>query len=229
MENNQNSTGKTDNSAADTKHNEEELESLKKKNKFLKIIVISFSIVIILFFIFVAVAYYNYKKITNAFKAATENYQTEEEINPMGMIQYDTVTINNIQYQQSSTSSLSMIGFTKDIVENSKSETTQSAVEDMAEQYQNDKNIKKFIEKMKNDPDFKDILQSSEKERPIKFMKKMQDPKFMQKMTNEFISNPELMQSIINMSTDPRMQSVMKNAPEEMKKLKASTSTIKTK
>ncbi|MBP7796650.1 MAG: hypothetical protein KA059_07760 [Elusimicrobiales bacterium] len=229
MENNQNSTGKTDNSAADTKHNEEELESLKKKNKFLKIIVISFSIVIILFFIFVAVAYYNYKKITNAFKAATENYQTEEEINPMGMIQYDTVTINNIQYQQSSTSSLSMIGFTKDIVENSKSETTQSAVEDMAEQYQNDKNIKKFIEKMKNDPDFKDILQSSEKERPIKFMKKMQDPKFMQKMANEFISNPELMQSIINMSTDPRMQSVMKNAPEEMKKLKASTSTIKTK
>ncbi|NLH38482.1 MAG: hypothetical protein GX445_00255 [Elusimicrobia bacterium] len=229
MENNQNSTGKTDNSAADTKHNEEELESLKKKNRFLKIIVISFSIVIILFFIFVAVAYYNYKKITNAFKAATENYQTEEEINPMGMIQYDTVTINNIQYQQSSTSSLSMIGFTKDIVENSKSETTQSAVEDMAEQYQNDKNIKKFIEKMKNDPDFKDILQSSEKERPIKFMKKMQDPKFMQKMANEFISNPELMQSIINMSTDPRMQSVMKNAPEEMKKLKASTSTIKTK
>lgn len=229
MENNQNSTGKTDNSAADTKHNEEELESLKKKNRFLKIIVISFSIVIILFFIFVAVAYYNYKKITNAFKAATENYQTEEEINPMGMIQYDTVTINNIQYQQSSTSSLSMIGFTKDIVENSKSETTQSAVEDMAEQYQNDKNIKKFIEKMKNDPDFKDILQSSEKERPIKFMKKMQDPKFMQKMANEFISNPELMQSIINMSTDPRMQSVMKNAPEEMKKLKASTTTIKTK
>lgn len=229
MENNQNSTEKTDDLATDTNHSEEELESLKKKNRFLKIIVISFSILIILFFIFVAVAYYNYKKITNAFKAAAENYQTEEEINPMGMVQYDTGTINNIQHQQSSTSSLSMIGFTKDIVENSKNETTQSAIEDMAEQYQNDKNIKKFIEKMKDDPDFKDIFQSSEKERPIKFMKKMQDPKFMQKMANEFISNPDLMQSIINMSTDPRMQSVMKNAPEEMKKLKLSTSTVKTK
>jgi hypothetical protein len=58
-------------------------------------------------------------------------------------------------------------------------------------------------------------------------MQKMKDPKFMKKITNIMLSHPEIIQSLMKMTTDPRMQNFIKTAPQELEKIKQQNSEKK--
>jgi len=201
-----------------------ELEEIRKRQKFLKILAYVLIAVIFVSFAVFYTVYSNYKKIQNSIQTAIENPETQAKLEEFAkkmeeMSQSVTVSTHNQQ------SSLSMIVFSSEAVSSLTNEEKRKEMEEVAKDFTNDENVKKFMETFKNDPELKEIFESNDKDKPVKLMKKMQDPKFMQKMTNILLSNPEMMQSLIKMSTDPRMQNIMKSAPEEIKKIKVSTQT----
>ncbi|MCX7905370.1 MAG: hypothetical protein N2446_01545 [Elusimicrobiales bacterium] len=184
-----------------------EVEKLKKRDKFLKIILIILIFIVIIFSIIIYIVYINYKKFSKTVEETITNI--EQEIKIEDLKQQTQIISSSISFENSS---LSKIGtLPKDIIETvSKSENIKN-VEEIVEDYYNDPAINQFIEKFKNDPEIKEIFELPPKERPIKMFKKMNDPKFMQKITKEFLSNPELMKSFMKMGTDPRIQYMIQN------------------
>ncbi|MCX7642095.1 MAG: hypothetical protein N2Z20_05625 [Elusimicrobiales bacterium] len=189
----------------------EEVEKIRKREKFLKIISIILLLTIIISFTIVYVLYNNYRKVSQTMEEVVNKIEQEIDTNKHieELKQNTQIITSSISFESTSLSKIG--GLSKDIIETaSKSENIKN-VEEIVDDYYNDPAINQFIEKFKNDPEMKEIFELPPKERPIKMFKKMNDPKFMQKITKEFLSNPELMKSFIKMGTDPRIQNIMKN------------------
>jgi len=212
-------------------HNEQEnkdlvkeLEQIKKRQKFLKIMTYILLFIVIASFSVFYIIYSNYKKIQNSIESAIENPQMQEKLNDFAskMVEYSSAIVVSTVNQPSS---LSMIVFSSrsfDMSEDKKKE-----IENLASEVENDPELNKFIDTFKNEPEFKEILESNPKDRPAKFMQKMKDPKFMKKITNIMLSHPEIIQSLMKMTTDPRMQNFIKTAPQELEKIKQQNSEKK--
>lgn len=195
------------------KTNEEiikQVEEIKKREKYLKIITAFLIIIVFSSLGIIYLFYSNYKKMEKTIEETTKNL---EETIQQASNSYEEILKNQIStFTSFETSSLSKIGsISKDIIENATKPQNIKEVEELVDEYYNEPAISQFIEKLKNDPDMKEIFEAPEKERPMKIFKKMNDPVFMQKMTKEFMSNPELIKSMTKMATDPRVQQLMKD------------------
>lgn len=193
---------------------EQEVNCLKKRDRFLKTMLFSLLAVI---FISLSVVYYFYSKYRKLYQSVEQVINSSEnDIQIKKSI--DEITENNelkVSSLSMENSSLSKITFSKEIMENiSKSENINN-VEEIVDEYYNDPAINSFIEKFKNDPEMKEIFQANPKERPLKMLNKMNDPVFMQKLTKEFLSNPELMKAMMKMGTDPRIQQMIRNSSQD--------------
>lgn len=202
----------------------EELNKIKKRQKLLKLLTIFLSFIVFISFIGFAIIYYQYKKIQNSFEIIIQNSQTQQKLEDLTS-QFSNVISTQHTLSQNQQSSLSMIGFSKDMITSVNDKETQKNIEELTDEYMNDEDIKKFIENINDDPELKTLF--DHKNTPLNLYKKMQDPKFMQKMMNKFMNNPKLFQTMIKMVTDPKMQNIMKNMPDEIKKINISSQTLK--
>ncbi len=199
-----------------------ELKYLRKKEKIFKIIVYTLIIIVVIISVMGYVIYSKFKKIQASVEAFTQDPSFERNVEELVKKVEETyhnqnVIVGSVSYQNSS---LSMIVKGGELtVDNEKLEEMKNIYDD----YSKDPEFEKFISFFKNDPDFKDILESDDKERPKKFLKKMNDPKFMQKMTEKLITNPDIMKYIMKMSNDERIQNAIKS--NFIKEIKVSTST----
>lgn len=194
----------------------EEVEKIRRKEKFLKVITFILSSIIIISLIIVYYLYRNYKKMSRVMEEVVTNI--EENISQNNSIEEITKNAQSVISSSISleSSSLSKIGgFSKDLIEAANRPETAKNVEELVDEYYNDPAINKFIEKFRNDPDMKDIFEAPQKDRPMMMFKKMNDPKFMQKITKEFLSDPQLIQSFMKMGTDPRIQQMMKQTSKD--------------
>ncbi|MGC9070458.1 MAG: hypothetical protein ACP5IO_04015 [Elusimicrobiales bacterium] len=189
----------------------DEVEAIRKRNRLLKILIIILTSIII---IFAAIVYFLYSRYTSISKNIEEvvfKISQENKTNNLAdqIVSNHQLTPSSISFESSS---LSKIGFSKEMMESMVNSQNTKKVEEIVDEYYNDPAINSFIEKFRNDPEIKDIFEAPPKERPLKMFKKMNDPIFMQKITKELLSNPQLMKSLMKMGTDPRIYQMMKNA-----------------
>jgi cell division protein FtsX len=132
-----------------------ELEQIKKRQKFLKIMTYILLFIVIASFSVFYIIYSNYKKIQNSIESAIENPQMQEKLNDFAskMVEYSSAIAVSTVNQPSS---LSMIVFSSrsfDMSEDKKKE-----IENLASEVENDPELNKFIDTFKNEPEFKEIL-----------------------------------------------------------------------
>lgn len=207
------------NESKNNKSNEEvikQFEQIRKRERYLRWLTIFLLITVLISLSIIYFFYSNYKKVEKAIEEAAKNI---EDNVPQNLILPQEINKNQIPTISFENSSLSKIrGLSEEIAENVTSTQNIKNIEEIVDEYYNEPNINEFIEKFRNDPDMKEIFEAPEKERPIKMFKKMNDPIFMQKMAKEFLSNPQLLQSITKMATDPRIQQLLKEGTQKKEK-----------
>ena len=217
---------KNESKVDDHKENEdagEKIQTVAKRERFLRIIIFILLSVVILCLAGMYLIYLNYKKIsktmeevaTNIEKDLPQDRDFEEIIQNARSLSTSAISLEN--------TSLSKVGgLSKEFIENTSKEENIKKLQEVVDDYYDDPAINQFIEEFKNDPDMKDIFEAPPQERPMKMVKKMNDPKFMQRMTQKLISNPHLLQSLMRMSADPRIQQMInQNLTKEGVKPKA--------
>jgi len=199
-----------------------QIESIKRKQRLLRIVTIFLSVCIIVIIAITWNFYRNYKNIEKSFNYVLYNNDFDDKyLNKMMDEIYTTTPTYSTNI--STISSLSMITFSTEIVNALKDESTKKNIEEVANEYLEDKDVRKFIEKMKEDKDFKEIFQASDEKKPLLLFKKMQDPIFMDKYMKMIISDPSLLKAMIKMTSDPRLKDLMKNFSIDFSSINLST------
>jgi hypothetical protein len=203
-----------------------EVLAIRKKQRILKILTIFLSFCIIAILSVTYIFYRNYKRFVNSINSpamSSDEFNKSVEIINKAM---DDLYKNNPNYQVPSVStfsSLSLIGFSSDVVSAMRNEKIKEDVEDIAKEVVENEDVKKFFNKLKDDKDFKEIFGARDEEKPLILYKKMQDPRFVGKYTKIIMSDPALLKSLMKLVMDPRMQNMMKNIPSNLDDVKIST------
>jgi hypothetical protein len=203
-----------------------EVLAIRKRQRLLKILTIFLSFCIIAILSVTYIFYRNYKRFVNSINSpaiSSDEFNKSVEIINKAM---DDLYKNNPNYQVPSVStfsSLSLIGFSSDVVSAMRNEKIKEDVEDIAKEVVESEDVKKFFNKLKDDKDFKEIFGAKDEEKPLILYKKMQDPRFVGKYTKIIMSDPALLKSLMKLVMDPRMQNMMKNIPSNLDDVKIST------
>lgn len=190
-----------------------ELENVRKRERLLKIIVMILISIVVVSASAIYLIYLKYKRFSQTIEKVAQKIErdlsenkTFEELTK----NLQSINVSSISLEDTSLSKIG--GFSKELVESASKPESIEKVEELVDEYYNDPAINEFIERFKNDPEMKEIFQAPPKDRAMMMFKKINDPNFMQKITKEFLSNPQLIQSFMKMSSDPRIQQLLKDS-----------------
>ncbi|PIS47712.1 MAG: hypothetical protein COT17_01970 [Elusimicrobia bacterium CG08_land_8_20_14_0_20_51_18] len=191
----------------------DEIWKIKKRQKFLKIMVIMLSVIILTI---AGLAFYVYKKLSvfsPMFDAARGMASGQENAfggNFMPPVNNSAIPAANPSGGDMSGSSLSRIGFDKEMLSAMNNEENAAQASEIMRDYKDNPDIKKFMEEMKNDPDLKDIIGNPNDPSKVgELMKKMQDPKVLDRLSAKLMANPNLIATLMKMANDPKMKKMM--------------------
>jgi len=199
----------------------EELEKIKKRQRFLKIASIVLVIIIFSGFFLVYIVYRKisaYKEILDTTQMVIQKQDTEKlSEDKTNKIPVSDQIVSSSEVQSSS---LSMIKFTEDLSETN-DEGKKEELKELAEEYKGKQEVQSLLSEMKKDPEIKKLFEEVDTNDPTQVMKKMNDPAVMNKIMKKLISNPKMMAEVMKIAADPKLLNSVNS-----KKVKKNSNTV---